>query len=102
MDAIAVARSGNFKRSGKLPATSLTEPQVKLLNRFTRRIGSLRSGHGGASRTERSLRSCSSKESKFTRPGASGGKGPRQLYFAAEGAAPTQNCSMKRRLMWIT
>ena len=80
MDAIAVARAG----IGNVVAscgTSLTEPQVKLLSRFTRRIMvNYDPDTAGQAATERSLDAAARKRIRRARAGAAGRRGSRQIH----------------------
>src|SRR5271169_1885966 len=86
MDAIAVARAGISNVVASC-GTSLTEPQVKLLNRFTRRIiVNYDPDTAGQAATERSLALLLEKEFDVRVLALPGGKDP-DSFIRSEGAA---------------
>jgi DNA primase len=86
MDAIAVARAGISNVVASC-GTSLTEPQVKLLNRFTRRIiVNYDPDTAGQAATERSLTILLEQGAEVRVLALPGGKDP-DSYIRAEGAA---------------
>ena len=86
MDAIAVARSGISNVVASC-GTSLTEPQVKLLNRFTRRIiVNYDPDTAGQAATERSLAILLEQGAEVRVLALPGGKDP-DSYIRSEGAA---------------
>ena len=86
MDAIAVARSGISNVVASC-GTSLTEPQVKLLNRFTRRIiVNYDPDTAGQAATERSLAILLEQGAEVRVLALPGGKDP-DTFIRSEGAA---------------
>jgi DNA primase len=86
MDAIAVARAGISNVVASC-GTSLTEPQVKLLNRFTRRIiVNYDPDTAGQAATERSLTILLEQGTEVRVLALPGGKDP-DSFIKAEGAA---------------
>src|SRR5258706_12495609 len=86
MDAIAVARAGNSNVVASC-GTSLTEPQVKLLSRFTRRvIVNYDPDTAGQAATERSLTILLEQGAEVRVLALPGGKDP-DSFIKAEGAA---------------
>ena len=86
MDAIAVARAGISNVVASC-GTSLTEPQVKLLNRFTRRIiVNYDPDTAGQAATERSLTILLEQGAEVRVLALPGGKDP-DSFIRAEGAA---------------
>jgi DNA primase len=86
MDAIAVARAG-FSNVVASCGTSLTEPQVKLLNRFTRRIiVNYDPDTAGQAATERSLAILLEQGAEVRVLALPGGKDP-DSFIRSEGAA---------------
>ncbi|HEY2647197.1 MAG TPA: DNA primase [Candidatus Acidoferrales bacterium] len=86
MDAIAVARAGISNVVASC-GTSLTEPQIKLLNRFTRRIiVNYDPDTAGQAATERSLTMLLEQGSEVRVLALPGGKDP-DSFIKAEGAA---------------
>jgi DNA primase len=86
MDAIAVARAGISNVVASC-GTSLTEPQVKLLNRFTRRIVvNYDPDTAGQAATERSLSILLEQGAEVRVLALPGGKDP-DSFIRAEGAA---------------
>jgi DNA primase len=86
MDAIAVARAGVSNVVASC-GTSLTEPQVKLLNRFTRRIiVNYDPDTAGQAATERSLTILLEQGAEVRVLALPGGKDP-DSFIRAEGAA---------------
>jgi len=86
MDAIAVARAGISNVVASC-GTSLTEPQVKLLNRFTRRIVvNYDPDTAGQAATERSLTLLLEQGAEVRVLALPGGKDP-DSFIKAEGAA---------------
>jgi DNA primase len=86
MDAIAVARSGISNVVASC-GTSLTEPQVKLLNRFTRRIiVNYDPDTAGQAATERSLAILLEQGAEVRVLALPGGKDP-DSFIRSEGAA---------------
>src|SRR5450631_1047311 len=86
MDAIAVARAGISNVVASC-GTSLTEPQVKLLNRFTRRIiVNYDPDTAGQAATERSLTILLEQGAEVRVLALPGGKDP-DSFIKAEGAA---------------
>jgi len=86
MDAIAVARAGVSNVVASC-GTSLTEPQVKLLNRFTRRIiVNYDPDTAGQAATERSLAILLEQGAEVRVLALPGGKDP-DSFIRAEGAA---------------
>ena len=86
MDAIAVARAGISNVVASC-GTSLTEPQVKLLNRFTRRIiVNYDPDTAGQAATERSLTILLEQGAEVNVLALPGGKDP-DSFIRAEGAA---------------
>jgi DNA primase len=86
MDAIAVARAGISNVVASC-GTSLTEPQVKLLNRFTRRvIVNYDPDTAGQAATERSLAILLEQGAEVRVLALPGGKDP-DSFIRAEGAA---------------
>ena len=86
MDAIAVARAGISNVVASC-GTSLTEPQVKLLNRFTRRIiVNYDPDTAGQAATERSLAILLEQGSEVRVLALPGGKDP-DSFIRSEGAA---------------
>jgi len=86
MDAIAVARAGNVNVVASC-GTSLTEPQVKLLNRFTRRvIVNYDPDTAGQAATERSLAILLEQGAEVRVLALPGGKDP-DSFIRSEGAA---------------
>jgi DNA primase len=86
MDAIAVARAG-FPNVVASCGTSLTEPQVKLLNRFTRRIiVNYDPDTAGQAATERSLAILLEQGAEVRVLALPGGKDP-DSFIRSEGAA---------------
>jgi DNA primase len=87
MDAIAVARAGVSNVVASC-GTSLTEPQVKLLNRFTRRIiVNYDPDTAGQAATERSLAILLEQGAEVRVLALPGGKDP-DSFIRSEGAAP--------------
>jgi DNA primase len=85
MDAIAVARAGNSNVVASC-GTSLTEPQVKLLNRFTRRIiVNYDPDTAGQAATERSLTILLEQGAEVRVLALPGGKDP-DSFIRSEGA----------------
>jgi DNA primase len=86
MDAIAVARAGNSNVVASC-GTSLTEPQVKLLSRFTRRvIVNYDPDTAGQAATERSLAILLEQGAEVNVLALPGGKDP-DSFIRSEGAA---------------
>ena len=97
MDAIAVARAG----IGNVVAscgTSLTESQVKLLSRFTRRvIVNYDPDTAGQAATERSLTILLEQNCDVRVLALPGGKDPDTFHSQRRRRRPIASCSQRRR-----
>ena len=102
MDAIAVARAGITNVVASC-GTSLTEPQIKLLSRFTRRvIVNYDPDTAGQAATERSLALLLEQRIRRARAGAARRQGSRQVSLRRRRRGVYETARRKRRPISIT